>query len=68
MEDPDFMRDLRVREVSLRSHFSHIVEEGAKAQKHLAEANLRLVVSVAKKYIGARHVTAGTWSRKGISA
>ena len=22
MEDPDFMRDLRVREVSLRSHFS----------------------------------------------
>ena len=52
MEDPDFMRDLRVREVSLRSHFSHIVEEGAKAQKHLAEANLRLVVSVAKKYIG----------------
>ena len=52
MEAPDFMRDLRVREVSLRSHFSHIVEEGAKAQKHLAEANLRLVVSVAKKYIG----------------
>ncbi len=52
MEDPDFMRDLRVREVSLRSHFSHIVEEGNRAQKHLAEANLRLVVSVAKKYIG----------------
>ena len=52
MEAPDFMRDLRVREVSLRSHFSHIVEEGNRAQKHLAEANLRLVVSVAKKYIG----------------
>ena len=52
MEAPDFMRDLRVREVSLRSHFSHIVEEGNRAQTHLAEANLRLVVSVAKKYIG----------------
>ena len=28
------------------------MEEGNRAQKHLAEANLRLVVSVAKKYIG----------------
>ena len=59
MEDPDFMRDLRVREVSLRSHFSHIVEEGNRAQKHLAEANLRLVVSVSQEVHRARHVTAG---------
>ena len=52
IEEPDFIRDLRTRELSLRAHFSHIVEEGGRAQKHLAEANLRLVVSVAKKYIG----------------
>ena len=52
MGEPDFIRDLRTRELSLRAHFSHIVEEGGRAQKHLAEANLRLVVSVAKKYIG----------------
>ena len=52
MEEPDFIRDLRTRELSLRAHFFRIVEEGERAQKHLAEANLRLVVSVAKKYIG----------------
>ena len=52
MEDPDFIRDLRTRETSIRAHFAHITAEGLRAQKHLAEANLRLVVSVAKKYIG----------------
>ncbi|MBI4282519.1 MAG: sigma-70 family RNA polymerase sigma factor, partial [Chloroflexi bacterium] len=51
-ENEEFIRDLRVREGSLRANLNMVVEEGEKAQKHLAEANLRLVVSVAKKYIG----------------
>ena len=35
-----------------RSSFRRINAEGSRAQSHLTEANLRLVVSVAKKYIG----------------
>ena len=35
-----------------RAYFDRIDAESARAQAHLTEANLRLVVSVAKKYIG----------------
>jgi RNA polymerase primary sigma factor len=39
-------------EERFRSHFLKLKEEGFRGEKRLTEANLRLVVSVAKKYIG----------------
>ena len=52
LEDSGFIRGLMAREAELKANLDGVVEEGVRAQRHLAEANLRLVVSVAKKYIG----------------
>jgi len=50
--DTDFVNSLRVHERQFQAYQDDIKHEAAKAEKHLTEANLRLVVSVAKKHIG----------------
>jgi RNA polymerase primary sigma factor len=50
--DPAFALLAQENEVAMREHFDDLLGEGKRAQRHLAEANLRLVVSVSKKYIG----------------
>jgi len=49
---PDFINSVQAYEKQLETYLENIEAEAKKAQKHLIEANLRLVVSVAKKHIG----------------
>ena len=52
LEDADVGVQLESLELVSRSYYSKVKRTGSRSQKHLSEANLRLVVSVAKKYIG----------------
>jgi RNA polymerase primary sigma factor len=47
-----FLNAVQANERMFAIHFTDIVREGKRAERHLIEANLRLVVSVAKKHIG----------------
>jgi RNA polymerase primary sigma factor len=52
VDNPDFKERLQTFEAELREHLDTIEREADSAKDHLTEANLRLVVSVAKKHIG----------------
>jgi RNA polymerase primary sigma factor len=50
--DKNFIDSVKSNERQYSIYFSDIIREGKRAERHLIEANLRLVVSVAKKHIG----------------
>jgi RNA polymerase primary sigma factor len=50
--DRAFIDSVQAHEKQFSEYFADIIREGKRAERHLIEANLRLVVSVAKKHIG----------------
>jgi RNA polymerase primary sigma factor len=52
LTDGSFLSQIDSHDSEFKAYFEHIQTEAQASEKHLTEANLRLVVSIAKKYIG----------------
>jgi len=52
VSDSAFISAIQAHEKHLETHLKYVDREAKRAERHLIEANLRLVVSVAKKHIG----------------
>jgi RNA polymerase primary sigma factor len=50
--DPSFINSVQVNEKPINAYLVDIEIEAEESEKHLIEANLRLVVSIAKKHVG----------------
>jgi len=52
LQNPEFLYNLKPSEARFQTFLESIKQRGRRSEERLIEANLRLVVSVAKKYIG----------------
>lgn len=52
LQSPEFREKLEVHRSEIARHFEQIRERARQASNHMIQANLRLVVSVAKRHIG----------------
>jgi len=52
LANKEFLSQLNSHASQFRAHFEQVRAEAKESEKHLTEANLRLVVSIARKYLG----------------